>query len=225
MNELNAISLRISRIINELFGQNKSEFARVIGIGESNVRSYLRGSIPKADVLEKIATSAAINCEWLLTGKGEMLKQECSTSIVPAGTIDSTQLVPLYDLGMTTEIKGRFIGDGQRPIEHIYIPNLSKCDGAVLVRGNSMAPYLSAGDIILFKHVKTEGIVWGEIYLLAFSIDGNNYVGVRQLKKSDNKGWVTLSNYNHEYKPQDIPLEAIRSLALVKAGVKYTSMA
>ena len=48
-----------------------------IGLGESNVRSWLLGTQPKLDAIEKIA----INCEnislkWLLTGEGTMLKTD-----------------------------------------------------------------------------------------------------------------------------------------------------
>ena len=67
-----SISLRIKRIIDELYGGNKSEFARIVGISESNVRSYLGDTIPKADVLVKIATKIAISCDWLLLGRGDM---------------------------------------------------------------------------------------------------------------------------------------------------------
>lgn len=74
MDASSSISLRISRIIDEFFNGNKSEFARIAGIAESNVRSYLSGSIPKADVLEKIAQNTAVSCEWLLTGSGAMVK-------------------------------------------------------------------------------------------------------------------------------------------------------
>ena len=52
-------------------------FAKKIEIGESNVRSWLYGTLPKLDAIEKIA----INCEnislkWLLTGEGTMLKTD-----------------------------------------------------------------------------------------------------------------------------------------------------
>jgi hypothetical protein len=67
-----SISLRIRQIIDELFGGNKSEFARIVGISESGVRSYLGNTIPKADVLEKIAIKTAISCEWLVLGQGSM---------------------------------------------------------------------------------------------------------------------------------------------------------
>lgn len=67
------ISLKINKIINDLFEGNKSEFARTVGVSESAVRSYLANTIPKADVLEKIASKTAISCEWLILGRGDMI--------------------------------------------------------------------------------------------------------------------------------------------------------
>jgi transcriptional regulator with XRE-family HTH domain len=80
MNEDINISLRIKRIVTELCEGNQSEFARKVGISESNVRSYLIGTTPKADVLEKIVTNIAISHEWLLTGEGSMLRDEQTPS-------------------------------------------------------------------------------------------------------------------------------------------------
>ena len=68
----NTIYLRIERIVNELFNGNKSEFARNIGVSESGVRSYLTGTIPNANVLEKIASNLGISCEWLVLGQGDI---------------------------------------------------------------------------------------------------------------------------------------------------------
>lgn len=66
------ITVRMQQIVDELFNGNKSEFARTIGVSESVIRSYVHGTIPKADVLEKIASNLEISCEWLLIGKGKM---------------------------------------------------------------------------------------------------------------------------------------------------------
>jgi transcriptional regulator with XRE-family HTH domain len=85
------ISLRIKRIVTELYGGNQSEFARRIGISESNVRSYLVGTTPKADVLEKIVNHIAISYEWLLTGKGFMLRDEQTPSQSTYQIIDTKQ--------------------------------------------------------------------------------------------------------------------------------------
>ncbi|KAA6352087.1 hypothetical protein EZS27_000571 [termite gut metagenome] len=86
-----SISLRIKRIVTELYDGNQSEFARKIGISESNVRSYLVGTTPKADVLEKIVKNIAISYEWLLTGEGSMLRDEQTPSQLTYQIIDTEQ--------------------------------------------------------------------------------------------------------------------------------------
>ncbi|MCR4699734.1 MAG: helix-turn-helix domain-containing protein [Bacteroidaceae bacterium] len=63
----------------KLFGEGKNTiFAEKIGVSEGNIRGYIKGVIPKADVLEKIVTSVDISAEWLLTGKGEIHNSDFS---------------------------------------------------------------------------------------------------------------------------------------------------
>lgn len=68
------ISDRIQMLIQEFSNGVNSQFAKLIGINESNIRSYIAGTQPKFDVLSTIAKNLAVNCEWLLTGKGSMMK-------------------------------------------------------------------------------------------------------------------------------------------------------
>lgn len=74
MNE--AIGDRIRQLINEFADGKNLLFAKKIGINESNIRNYLSGTQPKFDVLSSIVDKFAINSEWLLTGKGSMLKNK-----------------------------------------------------------------------------------------------------------------------------------------------------
>ena len=70
------ISERIQALIDAFCNGKNSQFAKAIGVAESNIRSYLSGTQPKFDVLSNIAIRFAINCEWLLTGSGKMLKED-----------------------------------------------------------------------------------------------------------------------------------------------------
>lgn len=87
------ISERIQALIDAFCNGKNSQFAKSIGVAESNIRSYLSGTQPKFDVLSNIATKFAINCEWLLTGNGQMLKEEAKS-------------IP-YDLVRTDPAKGK----------------------------------------------------------------------------------------------------------------------
>lgn len=111
------ISLRINRIINELFDGNKSEFARIVGISESAVRSYLANTIPKADVLEKIASNTAISCEWLVLGRGEMITQP-NQEVTPSGaTLEERLLAIIKEKDIKIEEQARTIGRLEERVE------------------------------------------------------------------------------------------------------------
>lgn len=81
MEKKSAISERIQMLITEFCHGKNLPFAKAIGINESNIRSYIAGTQPRFDVLAAIADKFAVNCEWLLTGRGEMTKTNQSTPV------------------------------------------------------------------------------------------------------------------------------------------------
>ena len=71
------INQRIAEIINKLFRNNKRAFSAAIGVNPSVIENIVgkRRSSPSFDITNKIISSIEnINIEWLMTGKGEMLK-------------------------------------------------------------------------------------------------------------------------------------------------------
>ena len=74
MPENESIHDRITQLVNK-FGEGKNTvFASIIGSSEANVRGYRASVMPKYDFLEKIARSFDIDLNWLLTGRGSMLR-------------------------------------------------------------------------------------------------------------------------------------------------------
>lgn len=75
---MSTINDRIKKIVDELFNGNVSAFARKINIPQPTLKDIVGGklSTPRADILEKIFGDKSLNvsAEWLLSGKGEMLK-------------------------------------------------------------------------------------------------------------------------------------------------------
>lgn len=216
-------------------GIGQTKFEEKVGLSRGLINN-IKGNI-SIKSLNKISYAyPELNIAWLQTGEGEMLK-ETTTQLAPlevreefalrTDRVRESQMVPLYELEATAGIRSMFIGNHQRPTEHIYIPNLSPCDGAVFARGNSMSPLIQSGDIILFKQVKNIDLMticWGEIYMISYGEEEDNYIVIKYLRKSSNEGFATLASFNPEHKSQDIPLSSIRALALVKAAVKYTTM-
>lgn len=69
----NDISGRIKNLVAHFCGGSNRKFATIIETGETNIRNYIAGRQPKFEVIVSIVSKFEINCEWLLTGKGEML--------------------------------------------------------------------------------------------------------------------------------------------------------
>jgi transcriptional regulator with XRE-family HTH domain len=61
----NRLPQRIARVMREL-GVNQQEFARLVGISQPAISLYLKGRIPPADVLYRMARVGGVSMEWLL---------------------------------------------------------------------------------------------------------------------------------------------------------------
>lgn len=216
-------------------GQRK--FEMLCGLSNGYVNNIRVSIQPKK--LQSIALQFPdLNTSWLLTGEGFMLKSESQQLVttgvdsimLPEWTHISKNLIPLYDMNLSTGLSDLFIAGIAKPIDYIYIPNVSACDGAIYVRGETMTPYLQSGDLILFKRLKMSrvsdgsGIFWGDIHIILYTLDGEDITALKYVRKADQNEFVTLANYNTEQANKDIPLSSIKGMALVKAGIKYTSM-
>lgn len=179
-----------------------------------------------------------ISVDWLLTGKGEMLKSTKSKVIeeIEITTIheprarekkEDEQIVYLYDFAATAGLKALFDNNKQNIIDTIKIPNLPKCDGAIQVVGDSMYPLLKSGDIILYKQIPTDvqNLVYGEMYLLSYEMAGEDYITVKYIRKSERgEPFITLASENPLHSPCDIDFNNISALALVKASIRINCM-
>lgn len=137
------------------------------------------------------------------------------------------QNVPLYELDATAGLVALFSeASRQVPISHLQIPDLLPCDGAIYVRGDSMYPLLKSGDIVLYKEISvgSNSILWGEMYLLSFVLEGETYINIKYIQKADDERFVRLVSHNPHHSPKDIPADSIRALALVKASVRFNTL-
>lgn len=64
--ESDAIAKRIAEVVGN---ESVSAFARLCGFGESLLRKYLAGSMPRADNLAAIADAGGVTVDWLATGR------------------------------------------------------------------------------------------------------------------------------------------------------------
>ena len=136
------------------------------------------------------------------------------------------QSVPLYSIEGTAGLVPLFTDqDSAKPINYIHIPNLPKCDGAIYIVGDSMYPLLKSGDIVLYKQLQDiDSIFWGDMYLLSLDLDGEEYITVKYIQKSEREGYVKLVSQNPHHADKDIEMSRIRAIALIKASIRMNSI-
>ena len=189
-------------------------------------------------LLKILNTYPELSPEWLLTGKGNMLKpehenQSQEVTIIKGNrktrdAIIDLQEIPLYDLDATAGLSAFFRGDKEaNVIDTIKIPNAPRCDGAFGVVGDSMVPLLRSGDTILYKEVplNIDYVMFGEMYVLSYDLgDWEEVLAVKYVHKSKKgKNYIKLVSENPNHADKDIPFASIKALALVKVTIRFNT--
>ena len=234
---MNKILPRIESIANNE-GITIGALERKIGASKGVLsRAIANGTDIQSKWIQAIVENYPLySAEWLLSGKGEMIREETTQRATPSVQAQFSlrtdhpvemQNVPLYELDASAGLVALFADQNRRtPISHIQIPDLPPCDGAVYVRGDSMYPLLKSGDIVLYKEIPngSQGILWGEMYLLSFTIDGESYISIKYIQKADDDRFVRLVSHNPHHSPKDISADSIQALALIKASIRFNTM-
>ena len=218
------------RLIRKELGFTQEMLASKMGIGKSALSMIETGRAALSERNKNILIQELnVNPDWLETGKGEVFNAPPEMTNTFLHRTDHTvplQSVPLYSIEGTAGLVPLFLDrDNQRPVDYIHIPNLPKCDGAIYIVGDSMYPLLKSGDIVLYKQVNDiENIFWGDMYLLSIDIDGEEYITVKYIQKSDKPGCVKLVSQNPHHADKDVEVSRIRALAFVKASIRMNSI-
>lgn len=136
--------------------------------------------------------------------------------------VPKTDLIPFYDVDVAAgypAVRGEDVNHAE---SYLWIPGFEDCDCAATVRGDSMYPKYSNGDIILCKRVPDlRHVRYGEPYLI---IDEDGQV-VKYITKDERKGYFLLAseNPNPRFAPYSVPVTRIRWVFLVKGVIKRTA--
>ena len=192
-------------------------------------------SITEKITIKIISVFPEVNKTWLLTGEGDIVKDSYANGIIKEAYIDLpnrlsvtnqknlSKRIPIFELEATAGFSSLYNDMNSGIYDYITIPNLPLVDGAIYARGDSMSPLIASGDIIIFKKVdlNPENILWGHIYIISYSIDGDDYTVLKYIRHSSRDGFIRLESFNTSYDPQEIPASSIVALALVKASITF----
>ena len=186
------------KLIRKQLGMTQEQLAQRLGIGKAALSMIETGKAGLSARNRNILVQELnVNPEWLESGKGNMFNAEPDLTAYMHRTDNSLPLqsVPLYSIEGTAGLVPLFADQAQaKPVNFIHIPNLPKCDGAIYIVGDSI------------------------------DIDGEEYVTVKYIQKSDREGYVKLVSQNPHHADKDVAINRIRAIALVKASIRMNSI-
>jgi phage repressor protein C with HTH and peptisase S24 domain len=179
------IAERLIEFGQSLFGSKhgwKTRFAEYLGMDIQGLNPYLKGQKPGNFIQDRLRSVNA-PVEWIMTGE----KQDDRKDSIPL------MQIPVY-AHINAGAKKWVVAE--QPVEHIGIPyNADKTRFGLIVKGNSMAPEINDGDIVIVSekaHVKN-----GDLAVVEWD-DGETHLRVVTFQKE----MIVLSSNNAaEYPP------------------------
>ena len=213
------------RAIRKELNMTQEQLAQRLGIGKAALSMIETGKAGLSTRNKNILVQDFnVNTEWIDSGKGKMFNAEPNLTPYTLRTDKSLPLqsVPLYSIEGTAGLVPLFTDNSEiKPINFIHIPNLPKCDGAIYIVGDSMYPLLKSGDIVLYKQLNdVRDIFWGDMYLLSIDMDGEEYITVKYIQKSEHDGYIRLVSQNQHHADKEVSMDRVRALALIKASIR-----
>ena len=191
----------------------QAKFEKSIGASNGFVNNIRQSIQPER--LQKIAQLyPELNISWLLIGEtlgGPMIigrkkeKAEETTASLP--------LIPIEVFAGPGEID---YGD-ERVLDHYTVTDFKDCDFLLRVKGDSMTPKYSGGDLVACRRVPdVYYLQWGRVYCIYTKSQG---AMIKRLQPSEREGWIKCVSENVKYAPFDVPMEDIVSVALVNGSI------
>ena len=195
-------------------GLGQARFEKSIGTSNGYVNS-IRSSI-QPDKLERIAlTYPELNISWLLIGEklgGPMLKK---SETIPDENGVSLPLIPFEAVAG----HGSPVYEDERIENYYQVSEFKDCDFLIRVKGDSMSPHFTGGDLLACKKIDKANIYffqWNRCYVILTESQG---AMVKRIQPSEKEGWIKCVSDNANYAPFDVPFEDIVSVALVNGSI------
>lgn len=166
------------------------------------------GSGINSDNIEKILNAyPTLSADWLITGRGDMYIKEEGVEV---------KNIPI----LSTEA---FAGPGAPNYNDIsltdtyVVKEFDDSDFLIRVKGDSMSPKFTGGDIVACKKVYSMLFFqWGRVYVICTKSQG---VMIKRIQPSENEDCIKCVSDNNKYAPFDVPKEDIVAMALVNGVI------
>lgn len=144
--------------------------------------------------------------EWLLTGKGNMLKgKESAAEISSIVSYDPKVGQPYYDVDFLGGFSEVYNSQVSLPEHNIIVPGFDRAKLWCNVTGHSMEPQISHGDIIALRPCTIADIQFGEIYAVVL----DTIRTIKILRKGSSKDFLRYVPINPNFDEQEFAVSRI----------------
>lgn len=202
-------------------GVTPYEFYKISGV----TRGILQQSngISEDNIARFLAYATDVNIEWLITGKGNMLKNDnagCQRQIEPAHHVpeNSQEGIPLIPL---SAMAGAFTDETsvmEYECERYVIPAFKGADFLIQVKGDSMQPTYYSGDLVACQRVSLNDLFfqWNKTYVL----DTKQGPLIKRIMPGSDDSHVLIVSDNDSYPPFELSRDQFYGVALVRGLVR-----
>lgn len=137
----------------EIKGVNREIFFEELGMSYSNFKGIQKKSALSSDSIDKILTKYSdIDANWIITGKGDILKKESNNLPVEIHTFDGVipkNAKPFWNLPVSAGHSFMEIMGTNQPDGFVYnLPNIGATENLLPVVGYSMDPEVKENSVI-----------------------------------------------------------------------------
>lgn len=225
MNTFENIHDRIKTLVAIKADGKNTLLAKHLGVSEANIRGYIKGIMPKADILDKIVRCYDdISPNWLLTGRGPMLLPQDATNKETAKpayrspTAEESDGIPLIPIeamagALTTEQTVL-----SYECERYVVPAFKGADFLIRITGDSMAPTYRSGDLVACQRVPLSDVFfqWNKTYVL----DTKQGPLIKRIKPGSDNDHILIISDNPDYEPFELSRSQFNGIALVRGLVR-----
>lgn len=199
-----------------------TSLSRSVGANQKTLNNQINGgtALSASTILLIKQVIPEIDFDWLLTGDGPMLNSEKIADQTPLAspTDNPEEGIPLIPV---SAMAGALSGEQtvlEYECERYVVPVFRGADFLIPVKGSSMYPKYSSGDIVACKRVNMSGLFfqWGKVYV----IDTDQGGLIKRIKRGSDPDHILIVSDNEAYEPFELPLSSVHSVAIVLGVIR-----
>ena len=209
---------RLQKLIEHL-GVTQNALGQKLGYDRSQtIYDLVNGKCkPSFDFIQKILNSdisETISIDWLVTGRGSMLRSDLPAAHLATEPGAGIPLIPINAMA------GVFTGEQsvlELECERYVVPAFKDAEFLITVKGSSMIPKYYSGDIVACKRMPLDTFFqWNKVYVL----DTEQGPLIKRVKKGATDETLSIFSDNPDYVPFELPRTKIYHIALVVGVIR-----